>query len=130
VNVQVGGAVNLRTGDAMLFMQGGPSFGAGLSVGPGATLQKGSLNDVVAPTGKGGGTNLTVTGGAVSGSVLFSERNGTQLQKPTGIGVGTRSLLGAFWNFSSGGSGTATINLLKPADRSYECGKVGTGYRP
>lgn len=124
-NFQFGAALNLRTGDAAAFAQGGPSMGGGFSKGPSVGVQRGTLADVVAPSPTAlaeGGTSVTVSGGATV-TVPFDSRG------PSGLSIGTRGV-GGFWNFSWGGAMSPTVNLYQNRDKSYICAKVGVGCTP
>jgi hypothetical protein len=106
VNWQVGLAVNSQ-GSVMLFGQAGPSVGAGLAVGGQVGAQRGSLNDLLAPTGEGGGGSITVAAGPRPSVTV----TGNEVEGLTGIAVGGRGGVGAFGNLTNGGLGSDAVSI-------------------
>ena len=72
-NLEMGVAFN-RSGDLLLYVKGGVSYGLGVAGGPEIGVNRGSLDDVTARTGyEGGGFEFAGAGGIASGSVTISE---------------------------------------------------------
>lgn len=96
-------------GDMMAYFKGGPSGAVGVTAGGQVAAQKGTLNDIVAPTGEGGGVSLTVAPGVVrpSGSVIFDDSG-----KPVGGAIGAKGGLGVSVDISNGGVATGTVSLV------------------
>ena len=111
---QVGFAINDQ-GDAMLFAEAGPSVGGGVTTGLSVTAEQGSLNDLVSPTGQGGGASFEVAPGVTRPSVsaVLNDKG-----RPVGLTIGEKGGLGAFINISNGGVATPTISLRSDAPRT------------
>jgi RHS repeat-associated protein len=114
-SVEVGIAVN-RNGNAMLFGRLGKVSGYGESVGWHASIQEGSLNDVIAPHSE---TNtLTVMGSTPRGSLSIDITDmDTPQERVTGAGVGTRGDGALFIVANKGGRGTVPVNVLNVRQR-------------
>lgn len=95
-------------------------MGGGVSVGAQASVQTGSLNDVLASTEKDGVASMSVATPIASGSMSWAtEKTNTPGNTTiTGGGLGTPGL-GAFLNFSWGGHSIGpAFNNNKPSKPS------------
>jgi RHS repeat-associated protein len=106
-NAQWGFALNLNSGDATIFQTTGTSSGSSGNVGPFFSWQNGSLNDLVSPTGSGGGRSATASVPGFEGGAMFDDAG-----KPVGGTLGVGGIgLGAAIHESDGGNTLGTINL-------------------
>ena len=107
LNGQAGLAVDNKL-NYTLFGQAGYSAGFALNGGPQLGVQKGSLNDLLSPTGKGGGISWTGSAAAISGGINVSDDS-----KISGGTIGLRGPVGATLNTTFGGLSLPPLNLME-----------------
>ena len=90
----------------MFFAKAGKSVGIGVQAGMQVAGQSGSLNEVVAPTGEGGGTAINVTASGGSMSVSFDDD-----MQVSGGGFGAGGPAALTWDNTDAAIGTAPVNL-------------------